>query len=79
MFCVAASLTVAGCDPVVDIEGSFFPAWMLCLIAGVVLAAIARLAFARLGIEPYLGPLPLIYSCLAVLLAMTTWLIFFHT
>ena len=62
-----------------DLEGAFFPAWMLCLAIGIALTALARLLLARIGIEPYLGPLPLIYTCLAVLLTMATWVFFFRT
>ncbi len=64
-------------DPLIDLEGAFFPAWMLCLLIGIVAAVALRLLFARLGLEPHLGPLPLIYTCLALLLAMSTWLLFF--
>jgi hypothetical protein len=73
------ALTAGGCDPVFDIEGAFFPAWMLCLLGGVLGAALLRPLFARSGVEPYLGPLPLIYSCLALLISFVAWLTFFPT
>jgi hypothetical protein len=72
-----ASTGLAGCDPVVDLEGAFFPAWMLCLLAGVVGAALLRPLLARSGLEPHLGPLPLIYACLVLLLSFAAWLTFF--
>jgi hypothetical protein len=72
------ALTAAGCDPVMDIEGAFFPSWMLSLLVGVLLTVVLRLGFARLGLEPYLGPLPLIYSCLAALLTMSVWMLLFR-
>lgn len=73
-----AALLLAGCDPVVDIAGADFPAWLICVIAGVALAAAARTVFAAVRIEPFLGPLPIVYPCLAVLLACVVWLIFFN-
>ena len=72
------ALLLNGCDPVVDIEGAFFPSWMLSLLVGVLLTIALRLLFLRVGLEPYLGPLPLIYTCLAALLTMGTWVLFFH-
>ena len=75
---VGAAAALSGCDPVFDIEGAFFPSWMLSLLIGVLLTVALRLAFLRSGLEPYLGPLPLIYTCLALLLTMTTWVLFFH-
>ncbi len=75
---LAAALVVPRCDPLFDIEGAFFPAWMLCMLIGITAAIGLRLLFARVGLEPYLGPLPLVYPCLAVLLSMSVWLLFFR-
>jgi hypothetical protein len=66
------------CDPVVNIAGANFPAWLLCAIVGTMLAAVFRVLFATSGVERYLGPLLLIYPCLAVLLACAVYLIFFN-
>ena len=70
-------LLVAGCEPILDIEGSFFPAWMLCIAAGIVLAILGRRLLAMLGLEPYLGPLVLVYPSLALLLTLIIWLTLF--
>ena len=74
----AVSTHALGCDPVIDVAGSFLPAWMPCLAAGAAFAALAHLLLARLGLDPHLGPRPLIYACLAALGTMTTWLVFFR-
>jgi len=71
-------LMLAACDPVVNIAGANFPAWLLCAIVGVLLAAGFRPVFAATGVESYLGPRLLIYPCLAVLLACTVYLVFFN-
>jgi len=70
-------LTLAACDPVVNVAGANFPAWLLCLIVGAIMAMILRQVFAATGLEPHLGPLLLIYPCLAMLLACLIYLIFF--
>ena len=72
-----AMLAQAACDPVVNIAGANFPAWLLCAIVGAILAATFRPIFVATGIEPYLGPLLLIYPCLAVLLSCLVYLTFF--
>ena len=74
----AVVLGLAACDPVANIAGANFPAWLLCAIAGAGLAAMFRPLFVASGIEPYIGPLPLIYSCLAVLLGCAVYLLFFN-
>jgi len=73
-----AGTSIAGCDPVIDVAGANFPAWLLCLLAGAALAGIVRpvLIFARL--DPYLGPAPVIYTSLAVMFALIVWIIFFN-
>jgi YtcA family len=73
-----AMVAIGGCDPVVNVAGANFPAWLLCAIAGGTLAAIFRPIFAVTGIEPHLGPLLVIYPCLAVLLACVVYLVFFN-
>ncbi|MEA2678950.1 MAG: hypothetical protein QOK03_672 [Candidatus Binataceae bacterium] len=70
-------LALAACDPVVNVAGANFPAWLLCVIVGAIMAMILRQVFAASGIEPHLGPLLLIYPCLAMLLACVIYLIFF--
>ena len=75
---LAAALLAPPYDPLFDLEGAFFPSWMVCLLLGIAGAVVLRLLFARLGLEPHLGPLPLIYGCLALLLGMSAWLLLFR-
>ena len=72
-------LAVGGCDPIINIYGSFFPAWVVCLVAGVLLTVLLRFLFAAIGVEQHLGPLVLIYPSLVLLLTLVTWLIFFQS
>jgi hypothetical protein len=72
------ALFFAGCDPVVNVAGANFPAWLLCAIVGILMAGMLRPVFAKTGLEPYLGPLLVVYPCLAVALACLVYLIFFN-
>ena len=76
---LALATLLAGCDPLLDIDGSFFPAWMLCLIVGVTVTVIARQLLARAGLEPHLGPLIVIYPSLGLLVTLVTWLVLYRT
>jgi len=69
----------AGCDPILNIQGSFFPAWIVCMTVGVVLTAVGRQILAVSGLEPHLGPLTLIYPSLWVFTTLLTWLTFYRT
>jgi YtcA family len=68
---------LAGCASANNIEvvGSYFPYWLLCMVVGVSAAFASRILFVRLKIEPYLGPLTLIYVCVMVGVACLAWLI----
>ena len=73
------ALLAGGCAPVLNVEGSFFPAWLLCLLMAVALTAGFRLVFARSRLEPHLGPLLLIYPSLCLLLTFSLWLVFYRS
>jgi hypothetical protein len=62
--------------PSVDILGSFFPIWMVCL--SVVLAFLARKLLVQSKLESHVGPVALFYPSLVVLFSCLLWLIFFR-
>jgi fructose-specific phosphotransferase system IIC component len=68
---------VSGCSraPSFDIIGSFFPAWLICLIIGILLAALGRWLLLRQQIV-VVWPI-LVYPSLAALFTFLFWLIFF--
>jgi hypothetical protein len=76
---VAATAVAAGCAPVINIEGSFFPAWMVCLVLGLVLTVAVRQVLVVTGLEPHLGPPLLIWTSLGVLMTMLSWLVLYRT
>ena len=59
--------------PQINVIGSFFPSWMLCALIGIVSALLARRLFVRVGLDAYMGPPPLIYGCLALLVTLVLW------
>lgn len=67
-----------GCSqaPSIDVLGSFFPAWLVCFIAAIVLTALARLALLRFRVKAAL-PL-LVYPSLTALFTFLLWLLFFY-
>jgi YtcA family len=75
---LAVSLLLAGCAraPALDILGSFFPAWLVCLVPAILLTVLARVALTRLHTKVSY-PI-LVYPSLAVLFTFALWLIFFY-
>src|SRR5882724_13697239 len=76
---VAILPLVVGCGvaPSVSIFGSFFPAWLICIVIGVVLTILTRQVFVAMQIASHLGPTALVYPCLAGLWIFATWLLLF--
>lgn len=70
----------AGCSgaPSVDVIGSFFPAWMVCIIVAVVLAFVVRHLLLKFQLETELGHLGLFYPCVVIFLACGLWLLLFR-
>jgi hypothetical protein len=70
---------IAGCAraPSFNILGSFFPAWLVCIVAGIVLAAIVNWVLARYKLDKEIAWTILVYPCLAAFFAFTLWLVFF--
>ena len=68
---------LSGCSraPTFDIVGSFFPAWLVCLVIGILLVALARWLLLRQQIVVF-WPI-LVYPSLAALFTFMLWLIFF--
>jgi len=76
------SLAVMGCNscsraPMIEVIGTFFPAWMFCIAAGVVVAGLVRLELSRRGVEKKLGPLVIFYPGVALAVSCLLWLIVF--
>ena len=74
----APSLVSCQRAPSVDVLGSFFPAWLLCLTLGIVVTTGTRFLLAKLHLEEALSPPIVMYPCVAALFTFGLWLIFFH-
>src|SRR5262245_10044975 len=78
LVCMGA-LSATGCalSPSVNILGSFFPAWLISIVTGLVLALVVWRVLVATGIAPYLTPPALVFPCLAALLIFVSWLVLF--
>ena len=65
-------------SPTIDILGSYFPAWMICIVSGLTLTLVSRWIVRAYHLEAYASPAPLIYSCLTIIYTFVTWIIFYQ-
>jgi hypothetical protein len=76
---VAVALAISGCSysPTQDLFGSYFPAWMLCAVLGIIAAVIIREIIGVTGINDYVVAPLLTYAALAVSATLLVWLFWF--
>ncbi len=81
----APALLLAGCDPAwsnhsptVDVIGSYFPAWMVCIIAGLLCTLIVRSLLIGSRLLAHVHPKGLVYPCMLILFTLSVWLLFFQ-
>jgi hypothetical protein len=65
-------------SPTIDILGSYFPAWMICIVSGLTLTLVSRWLIRAYHLEAYASPAPLIYSCLTIIYTFVTWIAFYQ-
>lgn len=74
-----ALLTNCERAPAFNVLGSYFPAWLFCLVAGIILTVIARVVLSKYNLGEVFTPPLLMYSCLTAFFTFTLWLVFFRS
>ena len=69
------SFLILGCNPVISVAGAEFPVWILCLFAGILVALSLRPGLVAIGIDEWMTPRLVTYSCLALAFAFLCWLV----
>jgi hypothetical protein len=63
--------------PSLNIFGTFFPAWMLCALVGIVAAIVAYGVVSRTGLRGDIKPGLLAYPSIALSVTFILWLTFY--
>ena len=74
-----AAVSCAGCDPIFEIDGAFFPAWLVCMVLAVLPLLLVRWALRRWSIEQHARPVPLTYLGVYVASVLLLWLGIYRT
>ena len=74
-----ALIGCSGCSraPSIEFIGTFFPVWMVCILAALAITGLIRAGLVRLGLEQKLGPLVVFYPSLMVAISCLLWLVTF--
>ncbi|MGF6755718.1 YtcA family lipoprotein [Paraburkholderia sp. GAS42] len=75
-----AAVLVSGCagSPSIGVLGAYFPDWLFCIVAGVVLTVVIYLVFKRFQAGHLLGPSAVVYPTLVTFLSLAVWLMLFQ-
>jgi hypothetical protein len=71
---------LAGCSgrsPTIDIVGSYFPAWLLCIVIGLALTLITRQLLVGLKLNAHVRPAAIVYPGMIILYTLAVWLVFY--
>jgi len=78
-FPAISAVFLTACDPMLSIQGSFWPAWIICILAGLAASMVLMWQLVRHRLAPYLGPPLLIAPSLWALCTFAIWLLFYST
>jgi len=69
----------SGCSraPSIEFVGTFFPVWMLCILAALAITGLIRAGLVRCRLEPKLGPLVVLYPGMMTAISCLVWLVFY--
>ncbi len=75
-----AAVLVSGCAyaPSLSVLGAYFPDWLFCIVAGVLLTVVIYLILKRFQAGLLLGPSAVVYPTLVTFLALAVWLMLFQ-
>jgi len=74
-----AVLLLSGCGraPSFNVLGSYFPAWLICILIGIAGASLVGLSLAKIQMQYLIRWTIVVYPCLAGSIAFTLWLLLF--
>ena len=70
-------LTGCGRAPSFNVLGSYFPAWLICILVGIAGASLVSFLLAKVQMPQLIRWTILVYPCLAASIAFTLWLLIF--
>jgi len=59
----------------VVVLGSYVPIWMAAAVIGGAIAAVVKVIFVKIGLDPQLPVKPLLYLGILTLLILSSWLV----
>jgi hypothetical protein len=74
---LVAPLCGCGDAPSFDILGSYFPAWLVCILVGIAVSAAAGVCLSARNLQGLIRWSIVTYPCLAASIAFTLWLLLF--
>ncbi|MGC2656344.1 MAG: YtcA family lipoprotein [Bryobacteraceae bacterium] len=72
-----APLPACARSPMFNLFGSYFPGWMLCVLAAILLTVLVRLVVRRLKLDDHVEPAAVTYLALTLFFSFTLWLVLF--
>ena len=75
---LTALLTLTGCPRTMTVAGAYFPAWLVCIVASLLLSSILHLILFRTGLDPWLRPRGFVHAAMVGFFTLLFYLLFFR-
>ena len=72
------SVAASAHSPTIDVIGSYFPAWMVCIVAGLIATLAVRLLLIGVKLHAHVRPKGVVYPCMLLFFTLAIWLVFFQ-
>ena len=78
--CMTGLPMLGGCSraPSIYMAGSYFPAWLLCVLGALLVTLLLRWVLIRVGVDDLLPARLPVYACLTLALTFAALLLFFE-
>jgi YtcA family len=74
----AGLVSACASSPSIGVLGAYFPDWLFCIVAGVVLTVVIYVIATRLQADHLMGPAAVVYPTLVAFSALVVWLMLFQ-
>lgn len=70
---------LTGCPRTITVAGSYFPAWLVCIVASLFLSTGCHVLVFKAGMEPWIRPRGIAYPAMVIFFTLLIYLLFFRS
>lgn len=76
---MAAVLMLTGCPRTMTVAGTYFPAWLVCIVSSLLISTVCHVLIYKAGMDPWIRPRGIAYPAMVTFFTLLIYLIFFRS